>query len=112
MPPHATGIVSPEQIVSFVLEEMEAAICPTYYTFLVPSVYDIYLFADDYERLRPLESRMREEAAMALAEKLSTLNRSAEPKRKLSLGTKNKRVKRYETLGDWSIEFHENAEDD
>jgi hypothetical protein len=55
---------------------------------------------------------MREETATALNEKLSKLNRAAEPKLKLPLGAKNKRVKRYETLGEWSIEFHENTDDD
>ncbi len=112
MPQEQTLRVTPEEIVNFVLEEMEAGMCPTYYSYLVPSVYDVYLYAEDLERLRPLEQRMREETATALAEKLSKLNRAAEPKLKLPLGAKSKRVKRYETLGEWSIEFHENTDDD
>jgi pSer/pThr/pTyr-binding forkhead associated (FHA) protein len=41
------------------------------------------------------------------------LNRAAVPKLKLSLGAAKKtRAKRYETLGDWSVEFHENTDDD
>lgn len=112
MPQEQTVRVTPEEIVEFVLQEMEAGLCPTYYSYVVPSVYDVYLCAEDLERLRPLEQRMHEETATALGEKLSKLNRAAEPKLKLSLGAKSKRVKRYETLGEWSIEFHENTDDD
>jgi len=104
--------VTPEEIVSFILEEMEAGLCPTYYSNLVPSVYHVYLDNEDLERLRPLEQRMREEAVHALNDKLSALNRSVEPKLKLPLGAAKKRVKRYEALGEWSIEFHENTDDD
>ena len=112
MPPQDTVRVTPEEIVHFILEEMEAGLCPTYYSNLVPSVYDVYLYIDDLERLRPLEQRMREEAVNALSQKLSALNKAAEPKLKIPLGAPKKRRKRYETLGDWSIEFHENADDD
>ncbi len=112
MPQEQTIRVTPEEIVEFVLQEMEAGICPTYYSNVVPSVYDIYLPAEDLERLRPLAQRMREETAIALGERLSKLNRAAEPKLKLPLGARNKRVKKYETLGEWSIEFHENTDDE
>jgi pSer/pThr/pTyr-binding forkhead associated (FHA) protein len=111
MPQQDTVRVTPEEIVNFILEEMEAGLCPTYYSNLVPSVYDVYLYVDDLERLRPLEQRMRDEAVNALSEKLSALNRAAEPKLKIP-GAPKKRKKRYETLGEWSVEFHENADDD
>src|SRR5947209_9701529 len=104
--------VTPEEIVNFMLEEMEAGICPSYYSKLIPSTFDIYLYSEDYERLRPLTQRMREEAVNALAERLSTLNRDAEPRLKLLLGGPKKRSKRYETLGEWCVEFHENTDDD
>jgi hypothetical protein len=107
-----TERVTPAEIVHFLLDEMEAGMCPTYYSNLVPSVYDIYLGSDDYERLRPLETRIREEAVTALGEKLSALNRAAEPKLKLPFGAPKKRVKHYETLGEWSVELHENTDDD
>jgi hypothetical protein len=103
--------VTPEEIINLILEEMEAGTCPSYYSIIVPSVYDVYLYVDDLERLRPLEQRMREEACTALDEKLTALNKAAAPKLKLPLGAR-KRSKRYETLGEWSIEFHENTDDD
>jgi hypothetical protein len=104
--------VTPAAVVHFILDEMEAGICPTYYSNLVPSIYDVYLVSDDFERLRPLETRIREEAVQALGEKLSALNRAADPKLKLPFGVSRKQVKRYEILGDWSVELHENTEDD
>jgi pSer/pThr/pTyr-binding forkhead associated (FHA) protein len=112
MPKQDFDRVTPAEIVHFLLDEMEAGMCPTYYSNLVPSVYDIYLGSDDFERLRPLEARIREEAMTALAEKLSALNRAAEPKLKLPFGASRKPVKRYETLGEWSVELHENTDDD
>src|SRR6266567_6905674 len=105
--------ITPEEIINFILEEMEAGMCPSYYSNLVPSVYEVYLYIDDLERLRPLEQRVKEEAATALGEKLSRLNNVPEPKLRLPLGgAKKKRPKRYETLGEWSVEFHENTDDD
>ena len=105
--------ITPEEIINFILEEMEAGMCPSYYSNLVPSVYEVYLYIDDLERLRALEQRVKEEAASALSEKLARLNNVPEPKLRLPLGgAKKKRTKRYETLGEWSIEFHENTDDD
>ncbi len=113
MPRQETVHVTPEEIINFLLEEMEAGMSPSFYTNLVPSVYDVYLYIDDLERLRPVEQRIREEAARALEEKLARLNKASEPKLKLPLPVgARKRPKRYEILGDWSIELHENTDDD
>jgi len=101
--------VTPEEIIHLLLEEMEAGLCPSYYSNLVPSTYDVYLALEDLERLRPLESRIRDEGARALSEQLKRLNH--ESKFRLPLLTEKKPSKRYETLGDWSIALHENIED-
>ncbi|MBV9303171.1 MAG: DUF3662 domain-containing protein [Acidobacteriaceae bacterium] len=112
MPQQETIQVTPAEIIQFILEEMEAGICPSYYSNLVPSVYEVYLYTEDFERLRPLEQRMRDEAINALGEKLSTLNRPTRKRARLTLGTPKTRMKRYETLGDWLVSFHENTDDD
>ncbi len=104
MPQQDTVQVTPEEIIGFILEEMEAGLCPSYYSNLVPSVYQVHLYGEDFERLRGLEQRMREEAVQALGEKLAELNKAAR--------RKSKRPKRYETLGEWSVEFYENTDDD
>lgn len=112
MPQQHTVHVTPETIIGFILEEMEAGMCPSYYSNLVPSVYDVYLYGEDLERLRPLEQRMREEAMNALAEKLAALNKAAGRTPKLGFAGSKKRAKRYETLGEWSVAFYENTDDD
>jgi pSer/pThr/pTyr-binding forkhead associated (FHA) protein len=104
--------VTPEEIIHLILEEMEEGTSPSFYSNLVPSIFDIYLYIDDLERLRPLESRMRDEAVRALNERITELNKAGQPKLKLPLAATKRRGKRYETLGDWSIQFHENTEDD
>ncbi len=101
--------VTPEEIIHVLLEEMEAGLCPSYYSNLVPSRYDVYLALDDLERLRPLESRIRDEATRALSERLKHLN--SESKFRLPLISDKKQSKKYETLGEWSIALHENIED-
>ena len=105
-----TVVVTPEEIVNLILEEMEAGLCPSYYSDLVPSAYDVYLYIDDLERLRPLQQRIRDEAIRALGEKLSRLNKSG--RLKIPLVPEKKSRKRYEALGEWSVEFHENTDDD
>jgi pSer/pThr/pTyr-binding forkhead associated (FHA) protein len=90
---------------------MEAGICPSFYSNLVPNVYDVYLYIDDWERLRLLESRIRKEAVTALGERLTALNKANRPRLKLPL-TSAKKTKRYESLDDWSVEFHENTDED
>ena len=112
MPQQDTVRVTPEEIIGFILEEMEAGMCPSYYSNLVPSVYDVYLYGEDLERLRPLEQRMREEAVNALGERLAALNKATGRKPKLALAGPKKRAKRYEALGEWSISFYENTDDD
>ena len=51
---------------------------------------------------------MRDEASRALTEKLAALNKTANPKLKLPLGGGKRAGKKYEALGEWVIEFHEN----
>src|SRR5689334_9427868 len=105
-----TVLVTPEEIIHLILDEMEAGLCPSYYSNLVPSTFDIYLFIDDLERLRPLQPRIRDEAIRALGDKLSKLNKSGGLK--IPLVSDKKSRKRFEALGEWSVDFHENTDDD
>ncbi|HCC56121.1 MAG TPA: hypothetical protein DEQ47_02445 [Solibacterales bacterium] len=104
--------ITPEDIITLLLEEMEAGIAPSLYTNLVPSVFDIYLHADDLDRLRPLERRMRDEAIRALTARISELNKAGGTRLKLSLVRDRTPKKQYEALGEWVLEFHENTDDD
>jgi hypothetical protein len=111
MPKEEMVQVTPEEIIHLLLEEMVAGMSPSFYSNLVPSVFDISLYIDDLERLGPLESRIRDEAVRALNEKLHDLNKAAEPRLRMPLSSK-KKVKKYATLGEWAIQFHENTDDD
>ena len=105
-------LVTPEEIIHLILAEMEAGMCPSFYSNLVPSTFHVFLLAEDWERLRPLEQRMRDEAIRALGERLSNFNASGDTKIKVPLVGRKKSKKRYEALGEWSVEFHENTDDD
>ena len=107
-----TALVTPEEIIHLILEEMQAGMCPSFYSNLVPSTFHVYLLPEDLERLRPLEQRMRDESIRALGERLSRLNKAGESKLKIPLVPEKKGRKRYEALGEWSVEFHENTDDD
>ena len=72
-----TPRITPEDIISLILDEMQAASAPSHYSHLVPNVFDVYLYAEDLDRLRPLIGRMRDEATRALSSKIAELNKSA-----------------------------------
>ena len=104
--------ITPQDIIALLLEEMEAGIAPSHYSNLVPSVFSVYLYADDLERLRPLERRMRDEAIRALAARIAELNKGNSSRLKLPLARERAPKKQYEAVGDWVVEFHENTDDD
>jgi hypothetical protein len=108
MDPSAVQPVTPQEIITLVLAEMEAETAPSYYSVIVRSIYQVYLHPDEMEKLRPVLPHVREEAVRALNERLTALNR---PKWAwLPFG--RPKQKRYKTLGDWVVEFHENTDDD
>jgi hypothetical protein len=100
--------VTPQEIITLILAEMETETAPSYYSVIVRSIYEVYLHPDEMEKLRPVLPHVRDEAVRALNERLIALNR---PKWTwLPFG--RTKQKRYKTLGDWVIEFHENTDDD
>ena len=104
--------ITPEDIITLLVEEMEAGIAPSVYTNLVPSVFDIYLNAGDLDRLRPLERRMREEAIRALSSRIAELNKAGGSRFSIPLARDRAPKKQYEALGEWVLEFRENTDDD
>ncbi len=103
--------ITPEDIIALILDEMEAATAPSHYSNLVPNVFDVYLYADDLDRLKPLIGRVRDEAARALSTRIADLNKSGAGLKIPLLKDRTPR-KQYEALGDWVVEFHENTDDD
>ena len=51
-------------------EEMEAGMSPSYYSNLVPSVFHVYIYIDDLERLRPLELLLHERSVYAADDRM------------------------------------------
>lgn len=108
MDPSAVQPVTPQEIITLILAEMEAEMAPSFYSVVVRSVYQVYLHPDELERLRPVLPHVRDEAIRALNERLTGLNR---PKW-MWLPVGRPKQKRYKTLCDWVVEFHENTDDD
>jgi hypothetical protein len=108
MPRDRNARVTPEEIVGLILDEMQRSITPSWYTDYVNCIYRVYLYREDLDQLAGLQSRIREQASRALDEELAKLNK---PVRSLPL-VRAPRKKRYEPLGNWSIEFLENSDDD
>lgn len=104
--------VTPEEIIHLILEEMRAEIAPIHYTNLVRSSYHVYLYDADFERLQPVLQRIREEAIRALQDELSRLNKAKRQRLTVPILNPARKTKRYEALGDWVVEFHENTDDD
>jgi hypothetical protein len=102
--------VTPEELITAILVEFEKGIVRSYYTNYVRNIFRVYLYRDDYSNLRPFQERIREEAARALQEELNRLNRPRKGAPALPF-QKKQRQKRYEPLGDWTIEFLTNEDD-
>jgi hypothetical protein len=103
-----TAPVTPAEIIELMLEEFQAEILEMRYSYVVRSVFHVYLTGKDMRRLGPVLERTKAEGMRALNEALASLN-----KKKLRLPGFAAQNKRYEAIGDgWTIEFHENTDDD
>jgi hypothetical protein len=100
--------VTPAEIIDLLLEEFRAEILELRYSFVVRSVFLVYLAPRDIKRLGPVLELTKTQAIRALNEALTTLN-----KKKLRIPGLASAQKRYEMIGDsWIVEFHENTDDD
>ena len=89
---------------------MREGLEPLHYSTLAPSIYHVYLHAEDMDRLRGIVPRIVDEAKRALDAELEALNRA-------SIGEKLKLAKRSEPKilppeGGWQIRILENTDDD
>jgi hypothetical protein len=103
-----TAPVTPAEIIDLMLEEFRAEILELRYSFVVRSVFLVYLSGRDLKRLAPVLELTKTQAIRALNEALTALN-----KKKLRIPGLASTQKRYEMIGDgWIVEFHENTDDD
>lgn len=100
--------MTPEEIIDLILSEMHAEITPSRYSIFVRSVFQVFLYGEELERLRPTLKKTGEEAIRALNEELDKLNNPLQKRLKIPLGSKRK----HQALSEWTVEFHENTDDD
>ena len=97
------------EIIQEILRNMREGLEPLQYSTIAPSIFHIYLHADDMERLRGIQSRIIEEARRALDAEVESLNRA-------SLGERLRMARRTEPKieipeAGWQIHLLENTND-
>jgi hypothetical protein len=98
------------EIILEIVRNMREGLEPLHYSTLPPAIFHVYLHSDDLERLRPIATRIVEEARRALDAEVEELN-------KASIGERLKLMKRSEPKivvpdGGWQIHLLENTDDD
>lgn len=97
-------------IILEIVRNMREGLEPLHYSTLPPSIYQVYLYPDDLDRLRGIVPRIVEEARRALDAELESLNRA-------SIGERLKIARRElpkvsPPEGGWQISLHENTDDE
>ena len=107
--PAAEPRVTGEEILSEIARNMEAGLFRIRYTTLVPSVFRVYLHADDYEPIRGAVPFLAAEVRRVLSERLAEWNaRPGILQRLVGAGPRTE----FKILGDdWTIEFYPDTEE-
>jgi hypothetical protein len=102
----ATG----REIIQELIRNLHEGLEPLQYSILPPTVYRVYLHADDLARLRGILPRIVDEARRALDTEVAALNRESLAQ-KLHLASKSDAKVEAPASG-WTIQFLENTEDE
>ena len=103
-------------VILAVAENMKSSLEPLVTKTLAPSLYQVYLHAEDYERLRTIFGEIEAEAKELLDREMTRMNRGAAPVvgrllgrvRKVQEGTATKALPRFVSAeGRWFIRFQE-----
>ncbi len=100
--------VTPRDIIDSILDNMELSAEEIYFNYQVPSIYQVYIHANDYRRLEGLFSEIAKQAEFALEERIEKLNKKSTLDR-LSL---KKRIPYEKAQDGWCIEFHQDPNDE
>lgn len=96
-------VVTGQAIIEELLNNMREGLEPLHYTTLVPSLYNIHLHPDDYERLETIFHLITNEALKALDDEVRKMNRKTgwlKPK------------KNVQPVGPWIILFHKDMDEE
>lgn len=106
----STRPATAREIILEIVRNMREGLEPLQYTTLPPSIYDVYLHADDLDRLRGIIPRILDEARRALDEALLTVNRASLAERLRVAKAVNPKV--VPPDGGWQIRLLENTDDE
>jgi len=95
-------------IIDTVLENMRQQVEELRYTKIVPAAFDVYLHADDQQRLESLAHEIAAEAVRALQERLDALNRET-PLDRVRTWVRQPRLP-YRKVGPWLVRMAQDPE--
>jgi hypothetical protein len=104
--------ITGDDIISEILRNSEAGQFSIRKTVLLPSIYNVYLHAADYDLIRPVIPALTKEARAALIERVDELMQQSRPSAVAKmLGLDGSNSITYKILdSDWTVEFHPDAE--
>ncbi|HEY2931249.1 MAG TPA: FHA domain-containing protein [Acidobacteriota bacterium] len=102
------------EIILAIIENLHTGLEPLLYKTLVPSIFDVYLHLNDYERLEGIWPKVVEEARSALDKELQRLNQATEPPKLFKmLPIFEKDEMKYERAeSEWYITLYKNTDED
>src|SRR6185295_13459557 len=108
--PATASPATAREIILEIVRNMREGLEPLHYSTLAPSVFHVYLHADDMDRLCGIVPRIVDEAKRALDAEIAELNRA-------SIGEKLKLSRRSDPKiqtpdGGWQVRILENTDDD
>lgn len=107
------GQITGDEIISELIRNADAGWFKVRYTVLVPCIFNVYLHPRDYELIMPIAELIREEAARALGEHLTNLNKPRAARRfSRRIGSTGEPRPEYKILEkQWVIQFHGDPEE-
>jgi hypothetical protein len=101
------------EIIESILQGQQEGVWPLGSSVLVPCYFYVYLHPDDFQVMRAVVPRVREEARRALQKQLDRWNQEAQPPKWLDwLGVRgSERIVYEKTAPDWVVDFYPDQED-
>lgn len=108
--PATSSPATARDVILEIVRNMREGLEPLHYSTLPPSIYHVYLYPDDMDRLRGILPRIMDEARRALDAELEALNRASLAERLKIARRGGPKITAPE--GGWQIRILENTDDD